>query len=1479
MRKDKKSFRQDFVDGLAEAQADAQNIPVVTALKNIQHREAQRDNARTIQYVLHKTHGGGTAMVIVVRNGVIVELTSKFDIEQALLMENLRKYHQIEGFSQLLLGPLLDDIGLLGEGPQVDNILDGSYIVPDGTTTGTRLYLSSMIRPTGTDCTRKKYSIEDFKLGWKKMKERTSSHGPAHFGHYKAGCGHDQIAMVHYHMAELPFTGGYSPSRHQRGTDLVLLKTANDYRIEKLRTIVLFDAECNMNNGRIGREAMNMALANDLIAPEQYSRPNRRAIDQALNRRLMFDYFAMLKRPFSMTSCDLAGCYDRVVHSAISLALQRVGISKANIASMCGTLQNMIHVVRTAFGDSKDSVGGDDWGPYSLPCMGMFQGNKAGPQIWAIISSTIFEALRKHGHGVSFCSAISALTFRLCGFAFVDDSDLIADGDTADICHSKMQATIKCWEGIIAATGGAMAPIKSWWYLVDFDWKNGRWKFKNGGEGKELIAHDKDRNPSVLHNLAPSQATKMLGVFMAPDGNNAKQVAYMRDKTSIWGSNIRAGNLTQTQTYLATISTIMKTIEYPLVALDLSQEEVNSIIWPALKPALKKMGLHPCTAKVVRYGPKTYLGAGLNNPFETQGVRRILAIMEQLWHKTPTGDLLLTNIEALTLELGIFGSIFSPSASLALTWACTPHAWLIATIAYAIDKDIGLDLNLQWLAPARAGDVSLMSSFSQKGYKKMDLQRLNRVRLWYRINALSDICSADGREVNSYYLGGHGVDALGFYRFSKFNWAYQQRPPRGDFKFFRDTVQLCFCHDSSWRLRKCLGAWSLSDEDYCRDWDWYYSPVSKNLLYLRPDGKCSQHSPKAQRVRTRHLLQFDPTPSATLEGAPDISRLQRMSVSRNDPNVIGMVNYKSLRKKATQDDPPTDILEKFLFYMKQAPEALTLTAELETSPSIDTLISDFQDGRMIAVSDGSFFKDIPIGSAEWILTSADESEFIVGGGLCPGYPDQLNAYRSELWGLLGLSFAIWSLEQTIGPTTKKVVVGCDGMAALTQSLMRNPESLTAKGKHFDMIAAIMGFWKNISATAVPTWVEGHLADRMRREDLPQLNRINEDRDFGAKRIARAGANSPSLAPFHTAFKFGLAPLTLKSLQIVSSAEKEILTNLAREPLQKYWLDKCEIGGPYRQLINWKSFRSATGRIPLHRQHFITNWMSRMTLVGSTARVRKIGHQYRCPRCNAWNETHAHVITCIQPQARRLRNTLLDSLKIWFQTNDTHPEIASNLYTILYEWSRRPSSFRLPFIYTADNILMRTIRNQHDVGWYNMLLGMQLQGWADIQDSYYRSIPNCQKTGNSWASKLQFELWGIVWDMWQHRQEVRREAPTADDIVMQEEAREAAISELRTGLGPLPPLYTIYFSISRVKLLEKSSTDLRAWLRVIRGAREAHNIYANDLFAENGPHRSWLGLRRRLTTISHITPTPPLQDNNTNTTAFDLEIEMEGGILL
>ena len=404
----------------------------------------------------------------------------------------------------------------------------------------------------------------------------------------------------------------------------------------------------------------------------------------------------------------------------------------------------------------------------------------------------------------------------------------------------------------------------------------------------------------------------------------------------------------------------------------------------------------------------------------------------------------------------------------------------------------------------------------------------------------------------------------------------------------------------------------------------------------------------------------------------------------------------------------------------------------------------------------------------------------------------------------------------------------------------------------------------MQSTSLPTWVEGHLIDHMRREDLPRLNRLNDDMDSGAKRIAQAGRHT--YVPFHVRYKFGFARMDLDGLTIVSEAEKDLKMRIAERPLRLYWLEKCGIAAIHRPIINWNSFEIATKRLPLHRQHFLMNWISHMTIVGSIARVRKIGHQYRCPRCNDWNETYSHVVTCYHPAARRLRNSLLDGLRTWLSDNNTYPEMAEILMTTLTEWMRRPTSFRLPYIYTADNELRKTVNTQNDIGWFNMLQGMQAKGWADRQEAHYRSIQYCMKTGKSWASKLQFELWTFIWDMWQHRQLIANSQPSADDLAMQREIRVAAADELQTGMGSLPPLYRSYFAMTAATLMNKSATDIRAWLRLIRGAREADNIFANDLFSENGPHRIWLGLPRRA--APNTTPSIPLRPEHARNTDFD-----------
>jgi hypothetical protein len=44
-------------------------------------------------------------------------------------------------------------------------------------------------------------------------------------------------------------------------------------------------------------------------------------------------------------------------------------------------LQNLEHTIRTAHGDSEETYGGDLW---VIPMQGVYQGNGAGPLIWAL---------------------------------------------------------------------------------------------------------------------------------------------------------------------------------------------------------------------------------------------------------------------------------------------------------------------------------------------------------------------------------------------------------------------------------------------------------------------------------------------------------------------------------------------------------------------------------------------------------------------------------------------------------------------------------------------------------------------------------------------------------------------------------------------------------------------------------------------------------------------------------------------------------------------------------------------------------------------------------------------------------------------------------------------------------------------------------------------------------------------------------------
>ena len=89
---------------------------------------------------------------------------------------------------------------------------------------------------------------------------------------------------------------------------------------------------------------------------------------------------------------------------------------------MFSTIQSLNHYIRTIYGDSDLSFTGALW---TVPIQGVGQGNGAGPQIWALVSTPILNLLRAEGYGAFFKAALSGTEIHFVGYGFVDNVDLI----------------------------------------------------------------------------------------------------------------------------------------------------------------------------------------------------------------------------------------------------------------------------------------------------------------------------------------------------------------------------------------------------------------------------------------------------------------------------------------------------------------------------------------------------------------------------------------------------------------------------------------------------------------------------------------------------------------------------------------------------------------------------------------------------------------------------------------------------------------------------------------------------------------------------------------------------------------------------------------------------------------------------------------------------------------------------------------------
>jgi hypothetical protein len=210
-----------------------------------------------------------------------------------------------------------------------------------------------------------------------------------------------------------------------------------------------------------------------------------------------------------------------------------------------------------------------------VPIHGIGQGNGAGPAIWAVVSTPLFNILHEKGFSCKILCPLSSEYFRFVGYAFVDDTNIIqlVLQEDPEATKKQLQEAIDTWEFSLKATCGALVPKKTVWWLVSFCWSGSSWRYAGiQGSPGDLYMNDISNNRKVIKRLEPNQAYETLGVFLAPDGNLDEQFQKMLNAATKWADNLRTGAINRNDVWLALQSTILRTLMYPLPSIRLSKK-------------------------------------------------------------------------------------------------------------------------------------------------------------------------------------------------------------------------------------------------------------------------------------------------------------------------------------------------------------------------------------------------------------------------------------------------------------------------------------------------------------------------------------------------------------------------------------------------------------------------------------------------------------------------------------------------------------------------------------------------------------------------------------------------------------------------------------------------------------------------------------------------------------------------------------------
>jgi hypothetical protein len=290
-----REYRRRHLNNCLESARERGDEMAEHQLLGIIKREKERLFWRKLKHTMGKKSGGSVQAVQVEdTEGNIEVFHTQADIHEAIWSNIHRKRFYLAEEAPICNSPLREAFGYNADTEAGEEVLSGTYEFEQGFDDATRRIcqevaaIRAVVPEDSVDAIVRK---EDWSNYWSKAREETSSsESGLHFSHYKAGAESKVISHFQALKASVMLKAGWGYTRWGRGMSVMLEKIPGCQRIDKLRSILLMEADFNCVNKIVfGSRMLANVRQHGLMPDEIFSKRNRTAGEGTLSKVLFYD--------------------------------------------------------------------------------------------------------------------------------------------------------------------------------------------------------------------------------------------------------------------------------------------------------------------------------------------------------------------------------------------------------------------------------------------------------------------------------------------------------------------------------------------------------------------------------------------------------------------------------------------------------------------------------------------------------------------------------------------------------------------------------------------------------------------------------------------------------------------------------------------------------------------------------------------------------------------------------------------------------------------------------------------------------------------------------------------------------------------------------------------------------------------------------------------------------------------------------------